>query len=457
MNGCPTQNEMVGEMRDLVWAETGRALTDGDFSTTGAEPSVPAELLRPVIARGDGMDGTAITIREIPTMGKAAFVERPVTVDGVAYRFVQWKGVGANFANDRMAGAVSYPLGQRGMAPLFRMDAFGKRILRFKGGAFYEDLLHEARKSEEFASYRLRMPRILATIKFTRSFCERNGLPLPDNDDPNDAGGQTLGAFVESRRDEIDAEEYDAIQSADELSAGYASAILGENVRAFRNVWRVDDLERVMQEPGSPERTEKLATIVDASARIFSEEVGRDLSREEFLQEYVVMLGKQAAILIENRLNQGALLNIKQDVTLAAEICDFDNGYQLNDAYLNDEANAPNWVTDRVTRAEWEREQNVRVDRQILLLAAHIKPLADAIGELRGGPLDRSRIIDAFMGTVREGLSDPSRRDMARRIAETPDFGSVDAIAGTDALTKTNLDGCQEWFDRIIEIVASWT
>ena len=145
------------------------AVEDGRFFVYDADPSVPADLLRPILARGEG-DGTRIALKEIPTMGKAAFMERTLEADGVTYRFVQWKGVGANRANDRMndaardqGGSLSYPLGERGAAPLFYMDVFGKKILRFKGGAFYEDLLHEAKKSEEFAAYGLRMPKILGT------------------------------------------------------------------------------------------------------------------------------------------------------------------------------------------------------------------------------------------------------------------------------------------------------
>ena len=311
MSNCPTRGETIREMRDLVWAETGRMLDDADYLTTGAEPSVPAELLRPVIARGDKMGGTAIGIKEIPTMGKAAFVERPVVVDGVAYRFVQWKGVGANCASDRMddgsksRGATAlFPLGERGMAPLFFLEQKGDpekgetdlRILRFKGGAFYEDLLVEAKKSEEFAEYGLRTPRILATVKFTRAFCERNDLPLPDDDGPENADGQTLRAYLESHRSQIEPDAFERLLTAHELSAGYGSAILGENVRAFRNVWRVDDIERVMKEQGSLARTEKLAAIVDASARILSAELGRELSREEFLREFVVLLGAQGLL-----------------------------------------------------------------------------------------------------------------------------------------------------------------
>src|SRR3989338_6014963 len=132
-----------------------------------------------------------IDIKETPSMGKAAFIERTSHIDDVDYHFLQWKGIGSNANNEQMqqkaeqaGGLWAYPLGKRGVAPLFFVEVKGKQLLRFRGAAFYGDLLLEAQQAQWFAAYRVRMPKIVETIKFDREFAQTNHLPVPESINP---------------------------------------------------------------------------------------------------------------------------------------------------------------------------------------------------------------------------------------------------------------------------------
>ncbi|MBI2473775.1 hypothetical protein HYV70_04455 [Candidatus Uhrbacteria bacterium] len=461
-SNCPTRQETKTnilerriETKELIPEFPGLVIKEQGFLGAG-----PTEFCKPLF-RVSPQDASSeypqkrLEIKETPSMGKAAFIEQTSHIDGIDYHFLQWKGIGSNANNEQMqqkaeqaGGSWAYPLGKRGVAPLFFLEVKGKQLLRFRGAAFYGDLLLEARQTQRFASYHLRMPKIVETIKFDREFAQTNNLPVPESDNPQDTRGEGLLDFIERHKGQIDPIFFKKLLNAQEFKDGYESAILGENIRAFRNIWRVDDVEKVLKESESSERTDKLRLIIESSRQILSQERKQELTAEEFLSEYARLLGQQAGIFIENRLNQGALLNHKQDITLAAEICDFDGAYIFNDEYLSNPEHLPSWVKDDETKKEWIEEQQLRIDRQVLFIAAHYQPVFDAISTIEGRTYD----IKDVTQTYTEGLVQELSEKQKKRLTQTlllPEFSRIEVIVGDDHMTKENFSGYQDLFNSV--------
>ncbi len=459
---CPTKQEIRTEIlerqietKELIPEFPGLIIKEQGFLGAGSR-----EFNKPLFRASHQESASRppeerLEIKETFSMGKAAFVERSLSIDDIDYHFVQWKGIGSNRINEDMqataeqaGGLFTYPLEEKGVAPLFFVEVKGKQILRFRGAAFYGDLLLEAQQAQRFASYHLRMPKIVETIKFDREFVQTNNLPVPESDDSRDAKGEGLREFIERYKDQIDPVLFEKMLNAQEFKDGYESAILGENVRAFRNIWRVDDVEKILKEPESPERTDKLQLIIESSKQILSQELGRELTTEEFLLEYATLLGQQAGILIENRLNQGALLNHKQDITLAAEMCDFDGAYELNDEYLSNPEHVPGWVKDEHTRKEWITQKYLELDRQVLLIAAHYKPLIEAASSMEGKIFDIEDVTKKYVEGFIQQLSDEQKKKLKQTLL-SDEFSHIETIAGGDQMTKENFSGYQNLFDSI--------
>lgn len=450
----PATPELVPAREGFVEKETGYRLKAGSF--TADSPLL--EGLTPIVTAAEGgadlTDG--LEIKEAPSMGKAAFVERETVLDGVKYNFIQWKGVGRNHINRglpetirQVGGQLSYPLGEGQAVPLFFLRAKGRVMLRFQGGAFYEDLLTEAQQARKFEGYGLRMPKIVETMKFSQEFCRDNDLPLPANDEPGDFRGQGLADYLEAHAGQIDGRLLEEMREAGEFHTGYGSAVLGENVRAFRNIWRVDDVEKAMATEDAAERRQRLGVILETSRRVLSKELGRELDDAAFIEAYVKLLGRQAATLVDNRLNQGAFVDHKQDVTLAAEICDFDGAHQLDEEFFR--ANRPAWVKDAAGMEEWRAGQESLVDRQVMLLAAHFKPVVDAAAALGGGRADYARPVESYVDAFVAGLSAEQRTRLKGILETGGDLGSVAAIAGEDAMRQENFAGCQPIFEAVAD------
>lgn len=507
MADMPERSELVSESRDFVFRDAGQLAAERSFSVVGATeiealPPDARMLIRPLFVGKTGsasaeQGSVQLEVKSTMAMGKAAFVEQSVIIDGIEYGFVQWKGVGSNAVNENvsaiveaMGGTVDYPLGQDGVSPLFFIEVQGKKMLRFNGSAFYVDLLVEAERSRQFAEFGLRMPKILATVKYSREFCLQNDLPLPADDDPSMYGGQTLIEFLEEHR-EIDPALRKRMAEADELRAGYDSAALGQNIRAFRNVWRVSEIEQVMKVKDEGVRRQQLRSMIDASRQVLSREFGVELSDEEFLRKYAELLGDQGGILTENGLLQGAMNNHKQDITLAAEICDFDGGEFVNDEYIaatlggswvgknirwmdETDEDKRQWFLDnekyegnkrdlrdywggKVTKEkllkkwteQWKSYIFTKLHRQILLLGAHLKPLADAERTLSGGSSKEKTMIDSYAFRVVDGLS-PEKKTLLLKELDNPRFADIQDIAGSDEQTKYNFAGYQTFFDAMV-------
>lgn len=405
--------------------------------------------------------------RVIPTMGRAAYIEQASTYHGEKYNFLQWKGVGENPHTDiegsakEKSASVEFPLGKAGVSPLMFVSADGRNMLRFLGGSFYEDLLEEARNHERFFPYGLRMPEIVGTIKFSRAFCEQQGLPLPDSNDPEDVDGQTFDAYLESHRDEIEPSLYAKLLTSGEAQSGYRSLILGQNIRAFRNVWRAEDLERIMDAPkDEKEKREAISDVFATSRQILGEELGRELDNPEYINEYARILGEQTGILLANRLDHGSLSDLKQNITLAGEVVDFDATKIVDNAYLQNEQHYPHWVfKDEVPQQdlveEWRKGQKDELYRQVYYMASHMKPLLDGLSLLHEENMEtENTVVEAFTRGLKKTISIEMLTGLRTRLTSDPSFGTTENLytgydGSVDQLRQKNFQGCEQLFEQV--------
>lgn len=426
----------------------------GNLLLTEDAEGIPAELL-PLLQ--------SEKVKSTIDMGKAAFVESPLDIKGKKYQFIQAKGVGKNPINEAMptkaeeAGLFfEQPLaGEPELMPLFVLEDGDHYMARFQGGAFYEDLLEEAEQSKKIEALtdgQLRTPEILATVKFSKDFCEANNLPLPKNDDAGSSAGQTLEQYLEPFRTEIPDDLYEKITAAPEFNkTEYSSVILGENIRAFRNVWRISEIERIMADKSFEEtRQEQLQKIFQKSALILGQEVGTTLDDRQFLEKFTGLLAEQAALLVEKNIQHGGLEQHLQNITLAAEICDFDQTYEVNEDYFANPGKQPSWmkelsaiinretIPDAAEQAkilaahprsdeqqnlkdfwsgaktkeqltaefmsDWKKQENYLLYKQIADLGRHLKPLIEA-GKMIGLEIGENEMEGIYLNAVKANLS----------------------------------------------------
>ncbi|MDO8512038.1 MAG: hypothetical protein Q7S57_02100 [bacterium] len=408
---------------------------------------------------GAVVEGLPLCVKATRGMGRAVFIEGRTQLEGRDYNFIQWKGVDSlvgggieqNLAE--ADGSVDYIVGEKvDFSPLMMIKfPGGKESVRFRGTSFYKNLLREAEKSKQFEQYGLRMPKILKTIKFSREFCQEHNLPVPENDEEGDSNGEMLKDFVERQDVVMGDKQKEIILLSYEAKKHNKGFVLGQSIRAFRNVWRVDDAEKLRGDK------EGLAQIIETSKKILSEEFGRELGDREFVEEFAKLLGQQVAILLENRLVQGAMRDHKQDITFAAEICDFDGAYNV-DEYLADPNNEPQWLKDgQGTREDWIKERELKLYRQILLVGAHLKPIIGTMEELGRGDFSEE-VISQFIDGIASNLSEEKKKQLEQFLVENQNkieteydkkMQNIEDIVGDSEVARRNFAGYKLYFEDI--------
>ncbi len=139
---------------------------------------------------------------------------------------------------------------------------------RFRGGAPYTDLKHEAEMNRIYQTSGVKSPKVDATIPFPTQFCMDYGLPLPANDRNSDKIGESLHEYLQ--RCSIDYKFSDLSEkSVDKTDKEYKRGYLhGQNIRRFRNIWRVHDLEKELRDGNM----DNVRLILDFSQEILSQE-----------------------------------------------------------------------------------------------------------------------------------------------------------------------------------------
>lgn len=288
---------------------------------------------------------------------------------------------------------------------------------------------------------------------------------MPDSDDPKDVGGQTVDEYLESHRSEIEPDLYARLSSSSEANAGYTSLILGQNIRAFRNVWRAEDLERILDSRvQTGDKTSAIQNVFDVSAQILSEELGHELDTQEYVKEYAKLLGEQTGILLANKLNHGSLADLKQNITLAGEVVDFDATTILDDDYLQDPSHYPDWVMvdgkpDQTHVQEWRDQQLDELYRQVYYMASHIQPILEGIKQLQEKteiPLELS--VAAFVEGLIQSIPADQLKILRERIDKDEAFGTVKGLytgygGSIDERRRKNFQGCEDLFDKLSQML----
>ncbi len=317
-------------------------------------------------------DKETFEVKELYGMSKACFVEDRKE-DG--FNFTQWKGTFTKVADQLL---IHPDLSRRYGWPVQLTDKSGgieiglplmefkhknaQPYVRFVGGAYMEDLAHEEEKTKliaELTNGDLRTPQIVETIPLSDVIAKDKNLPLQNEKE----------------------EEYKKRIGlpADLVFENYSHLGLGQNVRRFKNVWRVMDVELMLKAYRSADIETKriieedIDDVLTTSGRILSAEFITSFENSKVLNWLAQLLGEQAGLLVGNNIIHGALAGHLQDITLAGEICDFDQTDTVEDA-INE------YRKDKTALRVKEQEEYLQIKnfRQLYLIAGHIGPIFDA-------------------------------------------------------------------------------
>ncbi len=465
----------VLEVKNFVTKEKGILLKEKAFSTDLKIQDMPKIFMRAIVTERANkkifskFGKTIIDVKQTETMGKGVFMEYPISVDGIEYNFLQAKGCLRNYVSDIMIDKSTlkkiFPLGKKGIAPFFVMKNKPWDLVRFLGAAKLEDLLVEEKMHKIVSKTRIRVPSVLITFKFTKEFCKENNLPLPENDNPNDIKGETIESYIKRHKEQINPVEYKRIKNICAVSPDsteYKSVVLGENIRLFRNVFRVKEVENALKEPNKKEKHKKFLVILNTSKKVFSKEFGQEVDNNELIKKFSFLMGQNVAHMINNKIVQGAMFEHKQDITLAAEVCDWDKSFQLTKEYLNDSRNFPkpprDWIKDRKDKKEWQKKQHMRMYRQIFLMASNIKPVLEMtrqIGTIEIEEISFTNFIKGITQNLLEeeknNLFDVLNKNKRGRLQDIKDMaGKIkDGKEQLNPKILKNLEGQQKFFNEI--------
>lgn len=349
----------------------------------------------------------------ILAMTRSGFRFYPITLDGIRYNFLIYKGFGGNPNMWRLLlkefGIFVKPNKRVPGSPFSIMEFASKaenRDIRIFGGAYYCYLLKEKVGYQRGKIMGLRLPKIISLIKFSRKFSIQYGLPIPDSDDPADSGGESMQSYI-SNSDDV------SIPNS-HRSNKESSIICGQNIRLIRNVLRISDLHLLKLRLSKCNQREKkisildnMETLVRLSILILNQELGCK-NPEEFLGKMAGILGKQTARLINGRLIHNLLTEHTQNVTLAGELTEFDYSGLISDPWIiNQAASISNYST--YIQEFTSISDNIKsilhsiLYRQISLLAIHIFILNSCLAEI-DHDIENKKLIENFVISLQNEL-----------------------------------------------------
>lgn len=408
------EREAIPAVEGLVFKDNARPLSSSQYHVYQQAENVPQEiqgLLRPmVLTKKEGND--VIPVKAIRSSARGSFVEHGFSLEGTAYNFLCWKGTGAGevfrymqeHGEDRGVSSMMLdnPTVTETPYPIFTAEFGGQTMTRFTCGSYFQNLKQEAdqyRKMHTLTNGALRTPPVLATYVFSREFAEQYGLPLPNVENP--FVGESPTQYASRIGRDFGFEPGHGL--------GYQSHFLGENIRAIRNPFRVDDIEQSLKIADEAKRVNQLRAILDTSRNILGREFGIALDYKEYLVRFSELLADQATVLLDSHITHGSMYDHKQDITLAAEIADLDAIYHLDNEYMDRVAPRKHaWVEslpaeDRKGTLRYA-EEGLRF-QQILKVGSHLQPILRAVKELdRNVSMSDDELADLF---VRQLTSSP--------------------------------------------------
>lgn len=335
------------------------------------------------------------------TMGKGAYekLPQPITVDGKTYGYMVWKGIigsreAPNFVRSvEGESKVYFPFGEERAFPFMIIDRGESMLLRFAGAEYYADLLSESRGSKIAESLKVRSPKLVMMAKFTKEFCQKHDLPVPTSDEPADAGSEDLSEFAAARVEEgVPAE---TIQKASELlkESSPKESALGESARLIRNPYRVEDLVQTMNIPDEEVKQVKLQEIITVSVSVLKDEFPTVASEQDYLTQLSHLLGEQTAKLWNGECAHRGLKEHTQNISLAAELCDWDTAVRMGDLreHFRDSPGLPLFEDEFKRNAMYE----------FFYVAGHMKKVQEAIEYMQKKEIDDSPLIASYVNSTR--------------------------------------------------------
>lgn len=430
--------ELIPAKEGLVFKENERFLNPEYFSAIILE-NIPENILRPMVIELEAEDEESydekdnISCKSIFSSGKSCFIEKGLEIRDIGYNFIQWKGVGNNHAAKSFITHltdntkwVNNPLFPKSHFPIVRTNSGKVQMTLNAGAAYYDDLKKEAEQTAYLEQIGLRIPKPLALFKFSRSFAEKEGIPIPINNDPEDLEGETIRQFEERL---INSGVDEDIRISDD-----GRGILGQEIRAFRNLYRLLDVSETLKISNKKEKEEKILSIINASKNILSKEFKQELNNIDFLKKSSKLLAEQAVILIKNKIIHHGLYRFNQDLTLAVEIADWDSVNFIQELPVDE-----------------QKHHMPKLYQQMFLLCGYLKSLSEAIEITENKKIDDVEIVNIFFRTLINNFSENEISEIQSSLNLHPEIFNIKDLCPECAIKK-DFEKYQEYASLLLRV-----
>lgn len=397
-----------------------------------------SEILKPIILRDVKNNQNWIRVMATKEMWKACFIEHSLQIDNQWYNFLQWKWVWINSLIEKMKElfknwkAEGYFINDdpKLLFPFMIFKQNGSYHPRYYGTAYYDDILLEEQNSQKIidvTKWKIRTPKVLKSFKFSKEFAKQNNIPEPISDDSNDLKWVSLKANIEAMKDSIIEEIVKSWKNQEEAQEvynqiynsyeawDYSSSILGQNIRATKNIFRVSDLILALKN----DNIEDVKYILNVSQKIlekeFKQEFANWMTSEDFLWKYSHLLWQQIWLFIDNKIIHWQLKSHRQDISLAAEICDFDSSVFIeNEKYLKRKFDDPNeWynkLNDEKLKKRWFEQLKSysnpkELYTQIIYIWSHIYPILKSFEKIEWKKFNVEEFAEKYLEWFISSLS----------------------------------------------------
>lgn len=292
----------------------------------------------------------------------------------------------------------------------------GEYVLNMKDAQVKSDLAH---------GKGIRTPLTVAWFKFSHSFAKRQGLPLPDNDNPTDINGENWEAWEKRLKE--------AGLNTDFEITEKGTNILGQEIRVFRNVFRLLDISETLKNPREADKKTQLSAILKSSREIFEKEFGVKMSNAKFLHFYTNLIAEQVSKLIKEKIIFHSISQFNQNITLAAEIVDW------------------NGVT--FVEGEPEPEEKVKIYKQLFTFCGYLKSVSEAVALLDNTEIDDSEVVDSFLKKVREEISNENWQEFKSILLDTENLSDLLQFTISGTPWAQDFEKYQQYADLLAEKV----
>ena len=263
--------------------------------------------------------------------------------------------------------------------PFYDDSPFGilklDREYRWAGAANWSHLITDGTKYLEFGhTGKIKTPLLLAVDRFTPDFCKLTGLYFP-----NDEIVRNLPLLCEH--------------------------ICGQNIRRFRNPFRIHDLDMLRKlSMMSKRKSRSLLAKAEKILTLSSMLSGFGLNMKLYAVYMSNQIGRISASLINNGIIHRLLTSHCQNVTLAGELTEFDYSLIVDRHSVNGDSNYT--------------KKRSYLYSQVLLMANHVRCFADSVRWI-GVEVTYYDLIEAFLLELWNSLNDCSlQKELIKHLNE---------------------------------------